>query len=110
MTPDREDGLRMRGARILVVDDDEQGARVLERTLTADGHDCVIAHDAPAARNELKRGAFELLMLDIRLPGESGLELALDLLEAGTATAVVMVTGVDDPRVASLALERGVFG
>ena len=51
-----------------------------------------------------------VVLCDITMPGESGIELLADLTTDLPNVAVVMTTGLDDPRVAEAAFERGAFG
>lgn len=96
--------------RLLVVDDDVQTARLLVRVLEDQGYECGMVHDVASARERLRRLPAEVVLVDIRLPGESGLDLALELLDGDADVAVVMVTAVDDPAVASTAIEHGAYG
>ncbi|MEY2571595.1 MAG: cyclic di-GMP phosphodiesterase [Acidimicrobiaceae bacterium] len=97
-------------AAALVVDDDEQLASVLNRLLSREGYVCTIASNAAQARARLAESRFAVALIDVMMPGESGLELAADLLAHTPDLAVVMVTGVDDPHLAELALESGAYG
>jgi DNA-binding NtrC family response regulator len=97
-------------AATLVVDDDEQVAEALRRLLNRHGYDCTVAADAAEARAWLLEKDFALALVDVMMPGESGLELAVDMLAEHPDLAVVMVTGVDDPSIAELALSCGVYG
>ena len=92
----------------MVVDDEEAVRRVIRRVLE---HSRVVDEAATVdeARRKLASGDFELVLCDIRLAGESGLDLAREVCES-TDMAVVMVTGVDDPHVADEALAMGVYG
>jgi signal transduction histidine kinase/CheY-like chemotaxis protein len=60
-------------ASVLVVDDDLSIRRMLERTLTADGHDVHTAGDGGAALAAIERSAPDLLVLDLSMPGLDGL-------------------------------------
>ncbi len=98
-------------ARILVVDDDDLVRKLLVRILTRAGHTCVGAANAPEARRLLAESdAFEVLISDVNMPGESGLELVREALETHRDVAVVMITGADDPDLATTALELGAYG
>ncbi len=61
---------------ILAVDDDDRIRRLLAQYLTKNGYLVVTASDAAEAREVLKHYAFDLCVLDIMMPGESGLNLA----------------------------------
>lgn len=97
-------------AATLIVDDDPRTAEALERLLTREGYSCTLATSAEAARAKLAMRRYALALVDVLMPGESGLELAADMLGDNPDLAVVMVTAVDDPRIAELALQSGVYG
>jgi len=64
---------------ILVVDDDRRLRDLIARYLGEQGYNVVTATDAADARDKMKSLAFDLLVLDIMMPGENGLELTADL-------------------------------
>ncbi|MFH1811403.1 MAG: HD domain-containing phosphohydrolase [Pseudomonadota bacterium] len=97
-------------ARILIVDDELQIGRVLSRLLEGGGHTCVHVECTQAAREALAASSFELMLCDINMPGESGLDLARSVLKQRDDVAVVMSTAVDDAEVAEVALEFGAYG
>ncbi len=82
--------------RILVVDDEEPLRRLLKRT----GWAPALAADAADARAQLARESFALMLCDVQMPGESGLELMQYVLTEHPDTAVVMVSSLDDPELA----------
>ncbi len=96
--------------RILVVDDEERVRGMLERVLQEGGYSCSLAQGPTDARAMLSERAFDLVLCDVNLPGDSGLVLAREILVERPGTAVVMVTGIDDPRLADSALELGAYG
>ncbi|RZA29602.1 MAG: PAS domain S-box protein, partial [Lysobacteraceae bacterium] len=67
------------GLRILVADDNVDAATMLAAVLDARGHAVTLAHDGRAALALAREGCFELLILDIGMPGLSGYELAREL-------------------------------
>ena len=95
---------------VLIVDDEEQIRRFMNRILTRQGYTCVPAADAAEAKQCLDDSAFELVLCDVNMPGESGVELARYIRSRFEDTAVIMVTGVDDPEVAESATEAGAYG
>lgn len=96
-------------ANILIVDD-EQGIRnVLERALSRKGYHCTQATDAAEARELLERHSFELALVDINMPGESGLDLVLFARQAFPDMLVIMVTCVDDAGSIASAIEAGIY-
>ncbi len=95
---------------ILIVDD-ERGLRSwTERALTSQNYLCATAPDAETARRELAGGAFDLVLLDVNLPGESGIDLLRHLRVDHPRVAVLMITGEDDLALASTAIELGAYG
>lgn len=96
-------------ANILMVDDDEMTLKLLSSMLNTEGHICVLATNAEEARNILSGSSFELILLDLNLPDESGLEFIKSASHQFQDAATIMVTGVDDPSVARSAIRRGAY-
>ena len=82
-------------AHIFVVDDDERLADLLCRYLNGKGYIAVAAQDAADARQKMASFAFDLVVLDIMMPGESGLVLAKELAETPDAPPVLLITALD---------------
>jgi putative two-component system response regulator len=97
-------------ARILIVDDDPQLRRVLGRSLEAAGYGCTLAADADEAQARLAESSFALLICDVNLPGQSGLELARHVLSQHSDIAALMVSGSDEPALTDAALDYGAYG
>jgi putative two-component system response regulator len=95
---------------VLIVDDEEANRVSYERALTARGYTCSEAATAATARSQLDRSEFRLVLLDIHLGKESGLDLLTHIRTTRPSTAVVMVTGIDDPNLAINAIEMGAYG
>ena len=95
-------------AHILVVDDDARLRALLQRFLTEQGFRVSTAENAATARAALADLAFDLLVLDVMMPGESGLELTAALRAEGQEVPILMLTarGAPDDRIAGL--EQGV--
>lgn len=66
-------------AHLLVVDDDERLLALLQRFLSRSGHLVSVAADAEAAKQKLAGLDFDLVVLDVMLPGQSGIELTTEL-------------------------------
>ena len=79
---------------ILVVDDEPAVREVLAEVLGSWGAAVTVAGDAGAARTACARTAFAMALVDLNLPGESGLQLARWLRTRPGAPAVVLMTGV----------------
>jgi putative two-component system response regulator len=97
-------------AEILVVDDDEQGRRILGRILQGDGYICHLAANAREARHVLELMRPDLVLSDVRMPGESGIALLEYIRNEFPFLPVVMVSGVAAIDVATGALELGAYG
>ena len=95
---------------ILIVDDEEPIRRLLARLLGEHGYGCTTATGAAEARALLAAEPFALVLSDVDMPGESGLDLIAHVLTSYPDSAVVMVTGLDDRRYAELALQHGAYG
>ena len=84
------------GAKILVVDDSEEVREVLRELLSRHGYTVVTAPDGESGLVELETHAFDLAMVDLGLPGISGLEVANRLKPRWPATQVALMTGYGD--------------
>jgi putative two-component system response regulator len=96
--------------RILIVDDEDQIRTLLARLLSAHGYECLAAESAAAARRVLNDTDVALVLSDVNMPGESGIDFSREVLAQYPDTAVVMVTGMDDRRYAEVAIELGAYG
>ncbi len=96
--------------KILIVDDEVPIRNLLRQILEAKGYACILAASAAEARECLKQQNFELVLCDILMPGELGLDFIREVLTKHRDTATIMVTGIDDPLVAEAALQMGVYG
>lgn len=81
--------------RILVVEDDRKVASFLERGLREEGYSVDVAHDGEDGRLKAHVHEYDLLLLDVMLPGVSGLEVVRDLRKRERATPVLMLTARD---------------
>ncbi|MDX6632412.1 MAG: cyclic di-GMP phosphodiesterase [Solirubrobacterales bacterium] len=95
---------------ILIVDDDPWVRKLMRTTLEGAGYHCYEAGAVAGARHLVEETRIDLLLCDLHLAGESGMDLVVDLAEMEPEVPFVMVSGEDDPEIASLAIERGAFG
>jgi len=91
---------------ILVVDDDAEIRRLLHDYLARNGYRVSTARDGQEMRRVLRGGALDLVVLDIMLPGEDGLELCRQL-RADGEIPIVMLTARDDATDRVVGLELG---
>ena len=80
------------GSRILVVDDDLNLARLLRAILRTSGFDVVTSADAPAALDIAEEQAFDLIILDLRMPVMDGRTFYRELRGRGVQTPVVIAS------------------
>jgi putative two-component system response regulator len=97
-------------ARVLIVDDQAEIRTLLRRQLEANGHVTVAAANVAEARARLADDWFELVLCDINMPGESGIDFVRFALVEEPDLACVMVSGNDDLVLAERTLELGAFG
>ena len=87
-------------ARILIAEDEESIRNLVTRALRQDGHEVSIASDGAEALDLLTRekGAFELLLTDIRMPVMDGIALALAAARDFPELTILLMTGYADQR------------
>jgi two-component system, OmpR family, response regulator MprA len=93
--------------RILVVDDDPSVLRMLERTLTAEGHEVEAVPDGGAALAAVERRAPEAVVLDVGMPGLDGLVVCRRLRAGGLTAPVLLLTARDTVADRVAGLEAG---
>ena len=100
--------------RLLVVDDEEAARYGIKRALEAFGFEVAEAESAESARALMRDGKFDLLLLDVNLPGISGLEFLKELqTESGDSKAdaplVIIITAHGSERLAVQAVKSGAY-
>lgn len=78
--------------RILVVEDEAAIADFLERGLEAEGYSVTVASEGPDGLVEARSGSFDLLILDLMLPGMSGIEILKSFRKVDGTTPVILLT------------------
>ncbi|HYN87077.1 MAG TPA: response regulator, partial [Ardenticatenaceae bacterium] len=73
----------MSGGRVLVIEDDSKIAGLLQRGLALQGIEVELAEDGLAGRELWASGAFDLVLLDVMLPGVDGITLCAERRAAG---------------------------
>lgn len=93
-------------SKLLLVDDDAELSAMLEQILTKEGYDLTLAADGEIGLRRALSGSFDLILLDVMLPGIDGFQLLQHLRQQARSTPVIMLTarGDDDDRVAGLEL------
>src|SRR5277367_5125215 len=94
-------------AHILVVDDEQSICELLEITFRKEGHRVEIAHSVEEAKRKLESGIFDIIISDVRMPGEGGVDLLKFTKEIAPNTFFLLVTGVPTVETAIAAINSG---
>jgi len=86
---------KTRGAKILVVDDEPATLQLLSQVLSVEGYEVQTVDNADDALEMIKNKSYDLILLDIKMPGMSGIELYRDIQEAASPLIrkMVFITG-----------------
>ena len=93
--------------RILVVEDEPGIALGLEDDLKMEGYEVEVAGDGITASRRARETAFDLILLDIMLPGKDGFDVCRELRRAGLRTPILMVTAKAQEAEKVMGLELG---
>ncbi|MCZ9354519.1 response regulator transcription factor [Streptomyces mutabilis] len=93
--------------RILIVEDEERIASFVEKGLRANGFTTTAVADGDAAYEYALTGGFDLVVLDIGLPGRDGFTVLRELRESRVTTPVIVLTARDSVRDTVAGLEGG---
>ncbi|MCY7784654.1 two-component system response regulator YkoG [Bacillus sp. FSL H8-0515] len=85
----------MEKGNILIVEDEEKIARVLQLELEYEGYSVTIKHNGTEGLNAAAEGGYSLVLLDVMLPGLSGLEVLRRLRKTDQQTPVILLTARD---------------
>ncbi|HEX6530025.1 MAG TPA: response regulator, partial [Burkholderiales bacterium] len=93
--------------RILIVDDDQRHRDLLVRYLGGEGYEVKAVPDAPGMDKQLARERYDVIVLDLMLPGEDGLAICRRLRAQESAPAIIMLTAKGDDVDRIVGLEMG---
>lgn len=93
--------------KILIVDDNETLRYTLTELLQESGFETNDAHDGPTALEEIKKSNYDLVILDMKLPGMGGLEILKKIKENNPDIPVIMLTAFGDIKTAVEAMKQG---
>ncbi len=93
--------------RIFLLDDDDLIVDMLDRALRGENYEVVSETDPDGALEKIRSFSPDVVMLDIKLPGKSGIEVLQELIGQGIATHVVMLTSDDRAATAVQAMKLG---
>ena len=94
-------------ARVLIAEDEPRLAAFLEKGLRSSGFTTTVVADGPGASAVADDSEFDLLLLDLGLPGKDGLEVLRDLRAGGSSLPVIILTARDDTSDRVAGLEAG---
>jgi two-component system response regulator HydG len=94
---------------ILVIEDDLTFSRILEGFLSKQGFKVRVAHRGAEGLQLFQTKAFDLVLLDYRLPDVTGMDVLVDIKKTSPATQVIIMTSFSDIRTAVKAMQVGAF-
>jgi DNA-binding response OmpR family regulator len=83
--------------QVLVVEDEQQMAELLRRTLEEEGHHVIVASNGREGLDIARCSPFDVIVLDVMLPGMDGITVARQLRESRVQTPILMLTARDAP-------------
>lgn len=95
--------------RILIVDDDRRMVKTLVDILTVKGYEAEAAYSGPEALDKAKKGYFDFVLTDIKMPKMSGVELYKAIKEAKPDLPIVLMTAYSTDRLVKEGMEEGVI-
>lgn len=99
----------MRVEKILVVDDDTLGREYLCETLKRSGYDAVSAGDGQQAINTVSKEGYDLVFLDMKMPGMCGMEVLEKVKAISPETVVILMTAYGTIETAVEAMKKGAY-
>ena len=100
----------MSAGRILIADDDESMRRILSQVLQEEGYSCVVTATGKDALEMTRQQDFDLVLLDLKMPGITGLEVLSTLNQAHSNICLIVVTGVIDEGIITECMKLGASG
>src|SRR6202040_418082 len=92
---------------ILVVDDERSICELLEITFRKEGYRIEVAHNVESAKRKLESQIFDIVISDVRMPGESGVDLLKLTKEIAPQCFFLLITGVPTVETAIAAINSG---
>ncbi len=95
--------------RVLIADDEETIRRLLRQKLSGEGYQCQEAGSADQTLDKLRSNTVGLVILDIKMPGKSGIELLPEIKASYPDIAVIMATAITDTSTAIQCMKNGAY-
>ena len=96
--------------KILVVDDEPEILTVVSKWLSKSGHNVLTTTDPQKALDLIQAADFDVVLLDLIMPGSTGLNLISRIQERKPKQAIIVMSVIEDMRVAVLAAQEGIHG
>lgn len=96
-------------ARILIVDDDEISCRLFAKVLEGDGHKVQQAGSGEEALDRLRNESYDLLLVDVRMPGITGLDVTRAMRQEQPSLPVIVMTAFGSIETAVEAINEGAY-
>jgi DNA-binding response OmpR family regulator len=93
--------------QVLVIEDEKRMAELLRRTIEEEGHSTVVASNGREGFEIARSSPFDVIVLDVMLPGQDGISVARKLRESRNQTPVLMLTARDAPSDVVAGLDAG---
>jgi len=93
--------------RLLLVDDNAMNVELFSDALESDGHEVVVERDGPSGRDRALRERFDLVILDVQLPGLDGYAICRELRSAGIRGPIVALSSAAMPEQVARGLSEG---
>lgn len=93
--------------RVLLIEDDVRIARIVQRGLALKEIEVIVAEDGSAGRDAWAAGGFDLVLLDVMLPGCDGIELCAERRGGGDTTPVILLTARGEEEIRDRGLAAG---
>ncbi len=94
-------------SKILIIDDDVASCRTLQLHFNSQGHETRISHTAQSGLEEARAIPPDVIVMDIKMPGQSGLEALPEFKESFPDVPVLMITAFDDMDTTIQAMKSG---
>lgn len=93
--------------KILLIEDEPQLVSIIQRDLSAEGHEISVAMDGQTGLDMSMKMSFQLVILDIMLPGINGIEICRNLRAANSEVAILMLTALGTTENIVVGLDSG---
>lgn len=99
----------MKDAKILLVDDETVFANNMSKLLTRRGYQVTAVNSGDAALQALMNNSFDLMVLDLKMPGMDGIAMMIEMRKLGLSTEVLILTGHGSIDTALEAIRLGAY-